>query len=137
MLEAGYKSEVLLSQKFKGIHAGIKIPLWEDKNRLKSAKLRQEYSETSYEQAKGEVLTEVITLYNEVKTMKDNYMQMKEILGSEQLMESSQQLLKAGQISFPEYLIELHFLVESQKGFLNTEKAYYDLMSELRLKGHL
>jgi hypothetical protein len=59
---------------------------------------------------------------------------LKEILGEEQVSENSLDLLQAGQISFPEYLMEIQFIFDSQNKYLEIEKRYFDLMSELFLK---
>jgi cobalt-zinc-cadmium efflux system outer membrane protein len=136
-MEAGYKSEAFLNQKLKGIHAGVTIPLWQDKNRVKQAKLEYEWSQVSYQQVESLVRTEITMLYNTLKTTYDNYVEMREILGEEQVTKSNIELLQAGQISFPEFLMEIQFMFESQDGYLETEKEYYNLISELILKSNM
>jgi hypothetical protein len=59
---------------------------------------------------------------------------MKEILGSEQVLESSLDLLQAGQISFMEYFVEMQFILDSRKTYLESEKEFFVLLSELKLK---
>jgi cobalt-zinc-cadmium efflux system outer membrane protein len=136
-MEAGYKSEAFLNQKLKGIHAGLTIPLWQNKNRIKQAKLENEWSQASYQQVESLVRTEIITLYNSLKTTYDNYVEMREILGEEQVTKNNIELLQAGQISFPEFLMEIQFMFESQDGYLETEKEYYNMISELILKSNI
>ncbi len=136
-LEAGYKSEAFLNQKLKGIHTGISIPLWQNKNRVKQAKLEYELSQASYLQVESLAKTEIITLYNTLKTTHDNYLEMKDILGEEQVTTNNLDLLQARQISFPEYLMEMQFMFESHTGYLETEKAYFILMSELIMKSQI
>ena len=136
-MEAGYKSEAFLNQKLQGIHAGVTIPLWQDKNRVKQAKLEYEWSQVSYQQVESLVRTEITMLYNTLKTTYDNYVEMREILGEEQVTKNNIELLQAGQISFPEFLMEIQFMFESQDGYLETEKEYYDLISELILKSNI
>jgi cobalt-zinc-cadmium efflux system outer membrane protein len=136
-MEAGYKSEAFLNQKLKGIHAGLTIPLWQNKNRVMQARLENEWSQASYQQVESLVRTEIITLYNSLKTTYDNYVEMREILGEEQVTKNNIELLQAGQISFPEFLMEIQFMFESQDGYLETEKEYYNLISELILKSNI
>ncbi|MBE0673280.1 MAG: hypothetical protein IH591_01340 [Bacteroidales bacterium] len=38
VLEAGYKAETILDQKLLGLHGGITVPLWENRNRIKQAR---------------------------------------------------------------------------------------------------
>lgn len=132
--EAGYKSENFLNQKLKGVHAGITIPLWQNKNQVKQAKLETEWSQASAIQVESIVRSEIITLYNNLETAYKNYQELKGILGEEQVLENSLDLLEAGQISFPEYLMEIQFIFESQNKYLQIEKSYFELMSEMMLK---
>lgn len=137
IVELGYKSEAFLNQKLKGIHTGISIPLWQNKNRVNQAKLEYELSQASYLQVESLAKTEIITLYNTLKTTHDNYMEMKDILGKEQVTTNNLDLLQARQISFPEYLMEMQFMFESHNSYLETEKAYFILMSELIMKSYI
>ncbi len=134
VFEAGYKSEVFLDQKLRGIYAGIQIPLWENKNQVKKAQLQKVWAQASYQQIVSEINSEVKSLYNELETTYVNYMEMKEILESVQLAQSSYEVLQAGQISFPEYLVEVQFMYESQENYLETERRFFVLWSELALK---
>jgi outer membrane protein TolC len=132
--QAGYKSQAFLNQKLKGVHAGVTIPLWQNKNQVKQAKLETEWSQATAKQVESVVRSEITTLYNNLETAYKNYLELKEILGEEQVSENSLDLLQAGQISFPEYLMEIQFIFDSQNKYLEIEKRYFDLMSELFLK---
>jgi outer membrane protein TolC len=136
IFQTGFKSETILDQRLQGIHAGITIPIWENKNQVKQAKLEYEWSQASYQQIESEIRTELISLYQTIQTTFNNYLQMKDILDSELVEESSLELLQAGQISFPEYLIEIQFILDSRFSFLETEKEFYFLMSQLLLKAN-
>ena len=46
-IEAGYHSQGILGQSYKGAHAGITIPLWENKDRVKAAQANLDYSTTN------------------------------------------------------------------------------------------
>jgi hypothetical protein len=132
-IEAGYKSESFLNQQLKGIHTGITIPLWENKNRVNQAKLEYEWSQASYYQVESMVRMEILTLYNTLKTTYSNYMEMKAILGNKLMTQTNLDLLEAQQISFPEFLVEMQFIFESENNYINTEKEYFILVSELLL----
>jgi outer membrane protein TolC len=131
--EAGYKSEKILNQEFRGVHAGITIPLWQNNNRIKHAKLQSEWSEAYYQQKQHEIESQVSTLYNQAQTLYSNYMQMKDILREERITESSLELLQSGQISFPEYLVEVRFLIATHMDVLEKEQEYYNSLSTLKL----
>lgn len=131
-LEAGYKSETILNQKLQGFHTAISIPLWENKNLVKQAKLENIWSQSYYDQVVSEVTANLKSVYTEALAAYQNYSMMKEIMESSQLSESSMQLLKAGEISFPEYLTEVQFIFESQFNYLETERNYYLSLNQLK-----
>ncbi|MCG7859719.1 hypothetical protein MD537_22260, partial [Flavihumibacter sediminis] len=43
--EAGYHSQGILGQSYKGIHGGIVIPLWENRGRLEAARKQAEHAQ--------------------------------------------------------------------------------------------
>lgn len=43
-IETGYHSQGILGQSYRGIHAGITIPLWENKNKLKAIQSNLDYA---------------------------------------------------------------------------------------------
>jgi outer membrane protein, heavy metal efflux system len=130
--EAGYRSEKILNQKLRGIHAGIEIPLWSNKNRIKHARMLSEWSRSNLNLQESRLHTEVVSKYNEVQNLHSIYNRMKEIAGDENLSENSLQLLHSGQISFPEYLLETQFIYEMKSKFLETERNYYIAVSGLK-----
>lgn len=130
--ELGYKSETILNQKLQGIHAGITIPLWQNKNNVKYAKLQSEWSKVNLNQQESEVKVKVSSLYYEVLALKNSYDEMKIIIDEEELSESNLELLKSGQISFSEYLVDADLIWESQNQFLNNENRYFELLSRLK-----
>ncbi len=130
--EVGYRSEKILNQKLRGLHAGIEIPLWKDKNRMKQAQIQTEWSQAQFSRQVSELSAEVISVYTEVQTLQNTYLQMKAIAEEEKISETSFQLLQAGQISFPEYLMEVQFVWDAKNAFLETEKNYFLATSKLK-----
>ena len=130
--EAGYKSETILNQKLQGFHAGMSIPLWQNKNSVKHAKLQTEWSKANLLQQESEIKTQVSSLYYEVLALKENYEQMNSILMDGQVSESSFELLQSGQNSFTEYLVDVDLIWEVQCEFMKNENAYFVLLSHLK-----
>lgn len=131
-IEAGYKSETILDQKLKGFHAGISIPLWQNTNSVKHAKLQTEWSRANLSQQESEVKMLVAGVYYEMVALKTNYEQMKTVIGEEGISKSSFELLNSGHISFAEYLVDANFIWEIQNQFLQTENAYFEMLSRLK-----
>lgn len=133
LLEAGYKSEKIMNQQLQGIHAGISIPLWQNKNKVKYAKLQTEWSKVELLQKENSFKTQISALYNEAKALQYNYEQVKLIMEEEAVSESSMQLLESGQISFSEYLVDSNLIWETKKQFIENEKAYFVLLGKIKL----
>jgi outer membrane protein TolC len=128
---AGYKYETILDQELQGFHAGVSIPLWQNTNRIKQAKLKQDWSEANYRQKESEMRTEIVTLYNEVLSLQQNYRQMKAIMEEQQITESSLELLQAGQITFTEYMVDMDLIWQTRNSYLEFERSYFTGLSEL------
>lgn len=131
--EVGYKSETILDQNLRGIHAGLSIPLWQNKNSVKYAKLNAETSKADFTQKESELKTKVSALYFEVKALKKNYEQMKQVLEEEEVTESSMELLQSEQISFTEYLVNVDMVWQTQNQFLQNENTYFNQLSKLKI----
>jgi len=130
--ELGYKSETILNQKLQGVHAGVTIPLWQNKNKVKYAKLQSEWSKANLSQQESEIRLKVSTLYYEVLALKNSYEEMRVIMGEEQLSDINLALLKAGQISFSEYLVDADLIWESMSLFYSTENSLFASFSLLK-----
>jgi outer membrane protein, heavy metal efflux system len=132
-IEAGYKGETILNQKLQGIHTGISIPLWENKNKVKQAKIEENWSRLNYDQLVSEITSNLKAVYSNAQSVLLNYKNIKEIAADPSLSESTLQLLKSGEISFPEYLTEVQLIYENQLDFLEVERDYFILLSKINL----
>ncbi len=130
--EAGYKSETILDQKLQGFHAGISIPLWQNANTVKHAKLQTEWSKAKFWQEEGEIKLRLTNLFNEVVAVKTNFEQVRAVLEEEQVSAGNLELLKSGHISFTDYLVDADLIWQAKSKFLTNENAYYDLLSRLK-----
>jgi outer membrane protein, heavy metal efflux system len=132
-IEAGYKGETILNQKLQGIHTGISIPLWENKNKVKQAKIEENWSQLNYDQLVSEITSNLKAVYSNAQSVLMNYRNIKEIAADPSLSESTLQLLKSGEISFPEYLTEVQLIYENQLNFLEVERDYFILQNKIAL----
>lgn len=131
--EIGYKSERILDQSLRGIHAGITIPLWQNSKRIKSARLQVELSQVELNQKKSELKSEILSLYNNSLNLYKNYRQIKELIEEEELSGSNLQLLESGQISFHEYLTEANLITGLMETYILAEKDYYIGILDLKM----
>lgn len=130
--EAGYKSEIFLDQKLQGFHAGISVPLWQNTNSVKHAKLQTKWYKANLLQQESEVKMQVSALYSEMLILKETYEQMRHIMKEETVSKSNLELLYSGQISFTEYLVENELVWDTQSQLLQNENAFFKLLSILK-----
>jgi len=108
-LMVGYESEVILSDKFSGVKAGISIPLWQNKNKIKLAKAKIAYAQSNTDNIRLEIHGEYYQQFIETKALKNNLTEFKASLdqmNNEFLLARS---LELGQISAIEYFMELDY----------------------------
>ncbi len=132
-IEAGYKGETILNQKLQGFHTGISIPLWENKNKVKQARIEENWSKLNYDQVVSEITSNLKAVYSNAQAVLQNYINIKDIAADPSLSESTFLLLKAGEISFPEYLTEVQLIFENQLNFLEVERDYQILLNKITL----
>jgi outer membrane protein, heavy metal efflux system len=132
-IEAGYKGETILNQKLQGIHTGISIPLWENKNKVKQAKIEENWSQLNYDQVVSEITSNLKAVYSNAQSVFLNYLNIKEIATDPLLSENTFLLLKTGELSFPEYLTEVQLIFENQMNFLEVERDYQILLNKITL----
>ncbi len=130
--EAGYRSESISGQKLKGFHAGVSIPLWQNKNTVQYARLNTETSKANYAQQESELKTKVAALYFDARALKNSYEQMKQIMGEEQVTAGSLELLQSGQISFSEYYVDAEFIWEMNSKLCLVQHNCFVLLSLLK-----
>lgn len=70
-IEAGYHSQGILGQSYRGVHAGITVPLWENKNKVKAARASFDYATTNAETQRLAHRLENKQLYEQLEVRKN------------------------------------------------------------------
>ncbi len=81
----------------------------------------------------SEITSSLRATYSNAQAVLQNYLNIKEIAADPSLSESTFLLLKAGEISFPEYLSEVQLIFENQLDFLEVERDYFVLLNKINL----
>lgn len=130
-MEIGYHYQGILGQTYNGIHTGISLPLWESKNTVKLQKAKMTFAESALTDHKNEH-------YYEIKQSYDRYESLKSILSDYEKINQSAEPIKlldkalaAGQISVLEYFIELNYYNTTYNSYLEIEKEYYEVITNL------
>lgn len=127
----GYNSQGVSGDRVSGVLGGISIPIWNSRNKVKSAKLTHQYVENTievelakYEADYFKQFTSYTLLVNKFNT----YRATIEQLTSEALLLKAYQL---GEYSFMEYYLELDFYEKAIDTMLSIELELNQLKSEL------
>jgi len=100
---------------------------------MKQAKIEEYWSQLNYEQVVSEISSNLRAIYSNAQSVLNNYTNIKEITTDPSLSQSTFQLLKSGEISFPDYLTEVRLIYDNQVNFLEAERDYFLLLNEITL----
>ena len=114
-LSAGYYSESVLDQKFKGFSVGISVPLWENSNRIKQAKTEIVFAEAEKERYALKQQQEVLKQLEQLESLKVRTSLLEEALVEEAGQEVLALTLESGEISLTEYFYASDFYYQNQQ----------------------
>lgn len=123
--KAGYGQETILDGSYRGVQAGISIPLWQNKNAVKSARSLQRATEGMLEAYAQQLKSTISAKYQLVSSLHDNVEENKKVVESVQNQELLRKSMLSGNISVLEYYRELASWYEANDRFLVSAKDYY------------
>ena len=129
--QAGYMSESVVAQDFRGVTVGISIPLWENKNTVKFSKVNTQAMEEIANDNKIQLYNHLKILHAKAIGLQKNVSDYKEKLA---LLNNSELIAKAldkGEISLIEYMLELSVYYESKNKLLHLELEMNKIVAEL------
>lgn len=130
-ISAGFAREKIIDEDFKGVTLGVSIPLWQNKNKVKHARLAKIASEERLKDFQTQAYTQLQSLYqkanNDKKTM--------EIYRSSIDNSSTNRLLKkaldAGEITLLEYTVEQNIYYENYSKSVEAQQNYQLALAKL------
>lgn len=130
-LETGYHYQAILGQRFSGIHLGLSIPLWENKNKVQAQEANLTFADLNLQEHRNEHYYHIQQSYEKQQnlnlTLKE-YESLFKDLNTAELLDKS---LILGEISTIDYFMEMSFYFEAIKNYLETEKEYHQTIAEL------
>jgi outer membrane protein, heavy metal efflux system len=130
-IEAGYHSQGILGQSYRGIHAGISIPLWENKNRVKAAQTNLEYATANATTHRLEHRLENKRLYDQLgirKKAMEEYFQVMSSLNNTALLDKA---LRLGEITIIQYFQDQAYYFSAYDKYLELEREYHKAIAAL------
>jgi outer membrane protein, heavy metal efflux system len=129
--EVGYRYQGILGAQFNGVHAGLTVPLWSNRNKVK----QQQQWTTAYglltEQHRLEHYYEAQHLYDrtvELRAIAADFSERLNATQNESLLEKS---FNAGQLTVLEYQMELMLRQESTDRWLTLERDQHLATADL------
>ncbi len=130
-LSAGYASEKVVGQQYQGITVGLSIPLWENKNRVKHAKLNSLAIESINSDNKVQFYNQLKALHTKAVGMQRNASDYRVKLTSFDNSEFLKKAFEAGEISLIDYILEFTIYYESINNLLELERELNITIAEL------
>ena len=128
---AGYMSEKIVGEEFSGFSVGISIPLWENKNKVKYAKIKTLALEEVANDHKVRLYNQLNSIHkkaSELQKSAKNYQEKLQQFNSTELLKKA---LDQGEISLIDYLLEFSIYYESIKTSLKMERELSVAVAEL------
>ncbi|MDR1553030.1 MAG: TolC family protein [Prevotellaceae bacterium] len=121
---AGYMREQVVGQRFEGVSIGISIPLWENKNRVKQAKMQMEASTATFEDRQMQFYNSLQNLYAKSVNLQQTAKKYQKSLSEYNNEKLLKKALDAGEISLLDYLLESQYYYDIFNKMLETERDF-------------
>ena len=128
----GYMSETVVAEQFRGVTAGITIPLWENKNKIKYARANFIASESNAGDSKLQFYNNLKSLHSKSIALQEN---VNNFRGNLQKLDNTvllKKALEAGEISLIDYMLELSIYYESVTSLLELERELNKTVAKLK-----
>ncbi|HAC15850.1 MAG TPA: transporter [Bacteroidetes bacterium] len=130
-IDVGYRYQTFLGERFNGVHFSLTIPLWENKNRVKTKQSELIMNEANLQEHINEHYFDIKQKYEQMTNLKislDEYETVFSNLNNIELLDKS---LSLGQISTIEYFMEMTFYYVALQNYLKIEMEYNKVVAEL------
>ncbi|MDF9799116.1 cobalt-zinc-cadmium efflux system outer membrane protein [Catalinimonas alkaloidigena] len=129
--QAGYRYQAILGQQYNGFMAGISIPLWEDKNKIKLAQAQINWSNQAVARERTEHLYTIRRLYEKQQTLQNTLQEYEGLLSELNNTALLEKALRLGEISSIEFFMEIMYFYEAEDKYLRLENEYQQAVAEL------
>ncbi|WPP51856.1 TolC family protein [Catalinimonas niigatensis] len=129
--QAGYRYQAILGQQYNGFMAGVSIPLWEDKNKVKLAQAQINWSNQAVTRERTEHLYTNRRLYEKQQTLQNTLQEYEGLLSGLNNTALLEKALRLGEISSIEFFMEIMYFYEGEDKYLSLENEYQQTVAEL------
>ncbi|MBD3630989.1 TolC family protein [Cyclobacterium sp.] len=130
-LTAGYNSQGVAGERFSGIYAGVTIPLWSNRNKVKAAQSQLDFQQSFSSSKTLQAYAFFEKQFNDYEIMLSKFQEYEATLTG---LNSDKLLLQAyllGELSFIEYYMELQFYRQAYDAMLGMQYQLYISQNQL------
>jgi outer membrane protein, heavy metal efflux system len=130
-IETGYHSQGILGQSYRGLHAGITIPLWENKNKLRAAQANLDYAAANAETHVTQHRYENKGYYDLLEIRIKSMQEYKDLLSTLHNTELLNKALRLGQITVIQYFQDEAYYFSAYDRYVQMELEYQQAVARL------
>ena len=130
-LTAGYMGEFVPDERFNGVTLGISIPLWSGNKRVRAARARHSAATLKRDDIRTQLYANLRILYDRTKSLGEVARSYRTALKESSNVSLLRKALDAGEISLPEYYVEIKLYYDIVTKSLEAERDYLKAYTEL------
>lgn len=130
-LTAGYNSQGVAGERFSGIYAGVTIPLWSNRNKVKAAQSQLDFQQTFTSSRTLQAYASFEKEYNDYQITFSKFQEYEATLSGLNSDELLLQAYQLGELSFLEYYMELQFYRQAYDAMLDMQYQLYISQNQL------
>lgn len=130
-IEAGYHGQTILDTRLQGIHAGITVPLWENKHKVKAAEANVDFASANIQLHRLEHRLENRRLYDLLSVRQSVMNEYEQLLGTMSNTLLLDKALRLGEITIIQYFLEQTYFYTAHDKNEQLKLEYYKAVAEL------
>lgn len=131
-IKAGYMSELVAGQNFRGISAGLSIPIWSSGAKIKASKLAASAAEMRREDIGVRFRLQTKALYDRAVGLQASAAEYRKLLISNDNTALLETALEQGQISLLDYIVETGQYYDAVERALGAERDFRLALADLQ-----
>ncbi len=130
-LELGYRRNTESGMPFNGVIAGVSIPLFENRNKVKQAKAKHLNLTFQKENKQLEIESELAQQYREAKAARATMEEYEKTFAGQSDLQVLKDALTGGEISIIDYFVEVSVVYQSKQNYILLKNQYQKAMAEM------
>lgn len=129
--EGGYHRQSILGQTYSGVHVGMTIPLWENRNRVKTEQARLVHADYQITEHRTKHYFENKQLFEQYTHWLNTFNEYQTILVSANNDQLLDKAFQVGELSLIEYLMEVRYFYDAIGKSLDAEREMQQAVARL------